>query len=394
MTDVREFLLEIEDTMPLAGHSTFKEDWMEDVREYAEDCGIGGEGLQQLEALLAARSMTHAAVVGGTSVAVAVAGAVGGTAGAGAAPGAAQEAWEWLLTAPQVEQRTDAWYAESKNLLTASEVATVFKAGRTRGTLVMAKAAPPADVTSRGSRTAVERSETSPFAWGIRYEPVVKEYLEKSLGATIVDLGRIRHRTVERIAASPDGLITSCTDSGLVGRLVEIKCPSTRIIKGDTIPFEYWCQMQLQMEVCGRPACEYVEAKFREVDGADDTALSRGWITLQCNTDTEENRYIYKDTADAVPQEGAWANVETYGWELVQLRRVTVLRDANWFNTSIPAFEQFWKDVEGAKAGTWILPPSSRVKKEKAPVAEECAIVDDAVADTPVAAAAAATPQP
>jgi hypothetical protein len=328
------------------------------------------------------------------------------------------ETWKWLLTTPQVEQRTAEWYAETRNMLTASEIATVFKAGRTRGALIMAKvglpvataeAAKAADAVKTEAadtpkarappRLAVGRKETTSLDWGVRYEPVVKAHLEKTLGCAIQDLGRIRHRTHARIAASPDGLITSCSsDPALIGRLVEIKCPSTRVIKDDVIPFEYWCQMQLQMEVCDRPACEFVEAKFREPAASapaaqaqaqaqveqtsSNTILDNGWITLESNIETDENRYVYHETEQQPLQDEKWASVETYQWELVRLRRVTVLRDEAWYANSQEKFAEFWKDVESARAGTWQMPPA---RERKAKIIEEpierCEIVNDTEAE-------------
>jgi len=245
-------------------------------------------------------------------------------------------------------------------------------------------------------RLAVGRKETTSLDWGVRYEPVVKAHLEKTLGCTIQDLGRIRHRTDARIAASPDGLITSCSsDPALIGRLVEIKCPSTRVIKDDAISFEYWCQMQLQMEVCDRPACEFVEVKFREPAFAaasagaqveqttatpSNTIIDSGWITLESNIETDVNRYVYHDTETPPPQDEMWASVETYQWELIRLRRVTVLRDSAWYANSQEKFAEFWKDVEAARAGTWQMPPA-RERKTKAEPVEKCGIVNDTEVD-------------
>jgi hypothetical protein len=366
---VAEFLKEMEDAHPLGSHAKFYDGWSEDIRGYAEDAGIlqTDDDVRTLDMCLSIRSMVHEAAVGGS--------------GPDVEAKIDADAWKWLLTTKQVEQRTLEWYLETKNILTASEVATVFKGGRTRGSMVMAKATPPPeDAPQRYSGSlAVERRSTGPMDWGVRYEPVVKEHLEKTLRCKIHDLGRIRHRTDQRIAASPDGLVVSCErDASLIGRLIEIKCPSTRVIKDGVIPFEYWCQMQLQMEVCGVDACEFVEAKFRECELSEASecsdAIDSGTITLLSNTETGENKYSYGPPG---APDDAWAVVESYCWELIQLRRVTVLRDVHWFAQSQPAFEEFWKDVAAAKAGTWTLPPG-RTKKVKADVTgAACKIVDD-----------------
>jgi putative phage-type endonuclease len=370
---VVDFLESMEESHPLGAHAKFYDAWATDILGFAEEGGVlqtDGDR-RTLGMLLDIRRLVHEASTGGNT--------------ASASASAVQEEnplWHWLLTATQVEQRTPEWYQETRNMITASEVATVFKSGRTRGQLVMSKASPPAERFI--ASLAVPKASTGPMDWGVRYEPVVKEFLENSLKAKIHDLGSIRHRTNPKIAASPDGLIIASEIAPeLAGRLVEIKCPSTRVIKDGEIPFEYWCQMQLQMEVCGVDACEFVEAKFVEelpapsvqAQGAEvQTPLATGFISLVNKDDV--NKYIYHSTAAPAPAAAPaeeWTLLETYPWYLLKLRRVTVPRDVNWFAQSQPAFEQFWTDVEGAKAGTWILPPG-RPKKVETP---RCQIADD-----------------
>jgi putative phage-type endonuclease len=371
-TAVADFLETMEESHPLGAHVKFYDSWATDIQSFAEEGGVlqTDADKQTLGMLMEIRRLVHEA-------------ACGGSAAASAAVAEANPLWHWLLTATQVEQRTPEWYQETRNMITASEVATVFKSGRTRGQLVMAKASPPAERFI--ASLAVEKRSTGPMDWGVRYEPVVKQYLEDSLAAKIHDLGRIRHRTDPKVAASPDGLFVACEKAPeLVGRLVEIKCPSTRVIKDGEIPFEYWCQMQLQMEVCGVGACEFVEAKFvEELPATDATTeplaeprsnhLATGFISLLTKDDV--NKYLYHSSPEP-PQEAEWHIVETYPWFLMKLRRVTVLRDETWFAQSQPAFEQFWKDVEGAKAGTWVLPPG-RAKKVKEPETPRCQILDE-----------------
>jgi hypothetical protein len=286
-----------------------------------------------------------------------------------------EDDWRWLLTTNQVEQRTGEWYSETKNLITASEIASLWKGGRTRGTMVMSKVPnPSAPVINK--QGALRREHTGPMDWGVRYEPVVKQILEETLGAKIQELGRIRHRSVARVAASPDGLFTECAkEPELVGTLVEIKCPPSRVIN-DKIPFDYWCQMQLQMEVCGRPSCEFVEVKFKELEGEPSEAELQGWITLEGNSETMELRYLYSGLGAKSPvpvSEGDWVLVEAYQWEAVKLRRVTVKKDDAWFPGIQGDLEAFWKDVAAARVGEWKMPDA---KPRASKVASGCAIVD------------------
>ena len=387
-----EFLRIYEDTHPLLGHLGYFNAWADSARELW-GVQMEGEDIEPLEDLLEYRKK--------------LCGSASASAKANPFTQSTQkdDTWKWLLTTKQIEQRTDEWYSETKNLITASEIAAIWKGPRSRAALVLAKAPPapacplyesedPVFVPQRN--LAVRRENTGPMDWGVRYEPVVKQILEDSLGAKIQDLGRIRHREVSRVAASPDGLFVECTkEPALVGTLVEIKCPPSRVIN-DKIPFDYWCQMQLQMEVCGRPSCEFVEAKFREF-GQDEEASSpsaslpspsasspsaKGWIVLEGNSDTMETRYTYSSTEPFGPegreaQESPWVFMEKYQWELVHMRRITVPKDTAWFQSIQPDLAAFWTDVEAARKGEWV-PPSPRPSKKKKEAEEgRCAIVED-----------------
>ena len=343
---VAEFLGSIEEFYPLGTHPRFQKEWSDDIREFAKEHGDIDENI--LEGILSFRQ-TIASIA---SIASSHAESKG-----------QDDSWKWLITVHQVEQRTEEWYAETKNILTASEVSAVFKGGRTRGALVMAKASNEPRCIPKP--LALRREDMGPMDWGVKYEPIVKSYLEKSLKCKIAELGRIRHRSDSKIAASPDGLIVECESSELVGRLVEIKCPYTRVIN-DKISFDYWCQMQLQMEVCDRPVCEFVEVKFKE----DEVENPGGWIRLQTHTETFVNRYIYDDTKNN-EEDAEWLTIENYPWEIVTFKRVSVPRDENWFKQSQETFAEFWKDVEGARAGTWTQPPSRSKNK-----VTKCEIID------------------
>jgi len=329
LTEECEFVQSIEDILPLT-HDP--ENWKEDIRIARETIDEPGSA-SALEAILDFRTeLFEAATVA---------------------------SYQWLLDAVQVAQRTKEWYEETKDILTASEFSNVWKGPRTRAALVLSKA-PKDDTPRHSSRLACYKQETSPMDWGVRYEPVVKQLLKY----TIQDLGRIRHRKDSRLAASPDGLFVGKGE--YEGYLVEIKCPTTRPIKED-IPFEYWCQMQLQMEVCDRQKCLYVEMKFKEVPFEEGM---EHWISLDRNDETFELRYRY--SPNTTLEEG-WTSVEQYGWEVLETRKTLVNRDSVWFASIQGDLELFWKDVQEARAGTWnpdLPPPRKSNKKEK------CHIVD------------------
>ncbi len=355
MYSASEFLKHYENINPLPTNLAFYEVWAEDARELWDiqielDHGHLDAVLSFRRKLLEEGSAANSKLK------------------------AQDDSWKWLITAKQVEQRTQEWYMETKNIVTASEIAAIWKGPRTRAALVMSKVGEAAEVSVKRN-SAFPRNQTGPMDWGVRYEPVVKQILEDTLGAKIQELGRIRHRNDPKVAASPDGLITECSKAPeLVGSLVEIKCPPTRVIN-DKIPFEYWCQMQLQMEVCDRPSCEFVEVKFKELDSdATPTNPLHGWITLEGNQETMDLRYAYCQSHD---KQDGWVPIETYQWEVVQLRRVTLQRDPVWFQASQVELQAFWNDVEAARQGKWIPPPKKEKKGTASAAAQKgCAIVN------------------
>ena len=351
-----EFLRIYEDVNPLQGHLGFFKSWASSARQLWKE--QVEEDTEHLDSVLEVRKALLSSVAEPIeNVEV------------------PSEDWRWLLTTNQVEQRTGEWYSETKNLITASEIASLWKGGRTRGTMVMSKV-PSLSSPVINRQGALRRQHTGPMDWGVRYEPVVKQILEETMGAKIQELGRIRHRSVARVAASPDGLFIECTKyPELVGTLVEIKCPPSRVIN-DKIPFDYWCQMQLQMEVCGRPSCEFVEVKFKELVDEVPSEELNGWITLEGNTETMELRYIYSELGAKGPvpvSDGDWVVVEAYQWEAVKLRRVTVKKDDAWFPSIQGDLDAFWKDVDAARIGEWKLPDA---KPRPSKVTSGCAIVD------------------
>jgi putative phage-type endonuclease len=330
----------LEEIHPLPTHPSYFDAWAEDILDFWETMDLVPP---ELYTLLAWRKRLFELSFHGISEHV------------------DSDSWQWLLTVEQMPQRTTDWYTQKINMVTASEISSLWKGPRARINLIAAKCTPP---EPREKRLAITRAETNPMDWGVRYEPVVKMILEKD-GAQIQELGRIQHRTVRGLAASPDGLYTA---GPLKGSLVEIKCPVSRAIQNE-IPFDYWCQMQIQMEVCGIDSCEYVEAKFKE-----DDADPQGYISLLLHTDddTHEMKYVYHtEPGHQVGPDEPWICIETYSWSCTSIRRTIVKRDGAWFERMRPDIDLFWKEVADVREGRRVLEPAKRKVKveEIVPVA-------------------------
>ena len=287
-------------------------------------------------------------------------------------PEARHKAAEELLRRPQVPQRTQAWYEQGKQVLTASEFSKLLGTPRSVSQLVMSKV--PTEVSQKTNRLACMSCEMGPFDWGVRFEPVVKQILTESWGVKIVDAGRIMHPTDSHIAASPDGIILDATDPARIGRLLEIKCPITRKI-GEGVPFDYWCQMQIQMEVTGIDECEYVEVKLESIQGTttDISGEAQGHVWLLQNPMTCEMTYRYTEGEAAALKTDGWHELEKIPWRLSKMYAVTVTRDRGWFLETAEAREKFWNDVELARKGAF-QEVSGRVIVTKEPAG--CMIID------------------
>jgi len=148
---------------------------------------------------------------------------------------------------------------------------------------------------------------------------------------------------------------------------VEIKAPLSRVLTGD-IPLDYWCQMQLQAEVCGADAVEYVEARLASSPTGPTVAQ---WAAAKLGVvgvlfvvsptaggPAQDYEYAYSpvftDVAECLAyrprlQEGAVV-IETCVWWVEDWYTTTVLRNRRWWAAvGQPAYEAFWRDVDAAR---------------------------------------------
>lgn len=90
--------------------------------------------------------------------------------------------------------------------------------------------------------------------WGTEQEPYARAAYEVQEGVMVDKVGLVLHPTIDRAAASPDGLAGD--------GLVEIKAPKTathlQYMLDGTVPEKYKPQMLWQMSCTGRPWCDFV----------------------------------------------------------------------------------------------------------------------------------------
>jgi len=287
-----------------------------------------------------------------------------------------------LCARQQTEQRSAAWYEQATRLLTASELGGLTGSPRARAQLIQSKLNPK----ERLSQTlAVPSAAMTPFDWGIRFEPVVKLIYEYKHQVEIRELGRLVSEEDERVSASPDGLLYSDPTNERTGRLIEIKCPVTRIPDGK-VPKDYYSQIQMQLHVTGLSSCHFVEAVFTSpyssplkrppllTFGPPEPSLWGELLLIQTSVgDSHTERYEY----GPVNGKAVWAPsvnetlLETIPWTLYRWSDQLVPQDPTWWPALKPMVDAFWADVERARIDPSFLAPLLAPLKKKE---EACAI--------------------
>lgn len=278
---------------------------------------------------------------------------------------------EGIFEKHQVEQRSEKWYEDMQHMITASEFSKLFESPRTRGQMVLSKVQPP---EKRSNILAKPTEFLSPMDWGIRFEPVIRKHLEELWKCNIYECGRLKHPDNIPLGASPDGIITKLNEiEDRYGRLVEIKCPYSREV-GKKIPFDYWCQMQIQMEVTNLNECEYVEVEIKSNSPKnmnvkfDESSKIETMYLLN-----KEDTYIYSYDEEGKDNllKHNYILVETIQYTIHKVHNVLVKRDVKWYESTKLIQEEFWNDVKKAEEGKFVLPSSKRK------INDECLIDDE-----------------
>lgn len=257
----------------------------------------------------------------------------------------------------QPEQRTEEWYKYRYNMLTASSLWKIFKSHSTQKELIKSKKK-PLDL-SKYKNVNTE----SPLHWGHKYEPLSVLIYENIFNTNVGDFGCIKHDTYDFIGASPDG-INIKENNKLHGRMLEIKNIVNRQING--IPkYEYWIQMQIQMEVCNLNYCDFWECKFIEYNSYDEFSRDgtfnhtrnymRKGIIIQL-FDGKEPKYFYppldlkinefenwKDTVIDSNLMCSW--IRDIYWYLDEYSCVLVERNKEWFKHSLNDIKFIWSKI-------------------------------------------------
>jgi YqaJ-like viral recombinase domain len=287
-----------------------------------------------------------------------------------------------LLDRKSTVQRSPEWYSEAVDLLTASEFGHVIEnTGRRRAVIKNKLGGPAGYVKSIVGFSAMGSTE-----WGSCFEQVIRQIYCEMYSCTVAELGRIRHGTLEKLAASPDGIVTH---GPRAGRLLEIKAPKSRLLVADVVPDEYYCQVQVQMEVCDIELADYCECRL--LTGSTWTDCSGSYVGSVCLVSDGEPSYAYSpvfaDTAAGrlaaetwTPEEGGV--VERCVWQIAGWQVITLPRNRKWWSVvGLPAYQRFWLDVAAARADPMFFAPNVPDFEEPldlTPAPSEAMFLDDA----------------
>ena len=328
---------------------------------------------------------------------------------------------------PQPEQRTPEWYTFRNNRLTASDLWYVVDDNKAKIYDILKK----------------KCGEENPFIpgkaiiHGVKFEPVATSLYEKMNDVEILEFGCLPHSFVPFFGASPDGICgPESRNKNYVGRMLEIKCPKSRVITG-FIPEVYQAQMQGQLEVCDLDYCDYLECEFQMyssqeeflgdifrstngtdvVLGSDNTGEKshiqpqslvdinktskgnyKGAIVEIYDTSTKKTRYEYyyggfKTTEECDKWEEKYIDeilasetlehLGTTYWYLNNYSCVLVKRDKDWFSKNFHRIQAFWDSVEHARIHG-IPEKEKRGKKQQEPPKIDMTQFTGTIVDTKV----------
>ena len=269
-------------------------------------------------------------------------------------------------------QQTKEWFREKRDILTASEFSQAVGNTKARADLIRSKVEHRLyDIHSDDVQRTVFLSRDgrlNALAWGQKYEPVIKQIYSKYIAkGEVYDCGRYRHPLLPNLAASPDGVIIN---GPRAGRLLEIKSPLSREIEDDMIPEEYYCQTQVQMQVCDAEYLDFCECRL--VAGEKWKLKGNGFCVgavavVGDRQDYRTWRYVYsplfENTAEGRSECETWRPsdeevLEINLWEIEKIQVVTLRRNPRWWAiVGQPAYESFWKAVYDARKDPLYLAP-------------------------------------
>ena len=151
-------------------------------------------------------------------------------------------------------QYSEEWWEARRGVVTASPILGICKGSR--GAYLASRKNYMADkIIEILTGKQPDGFTSSAMQWGTDTEPLARAIYEAETGNIVKDVGLIRHPTIERLGASPDGVINDDIT-------LEIKCPNTathiEFLLNPVIKKDYIYQMNCQMMCTGATVCHFV----------------------------------------------------------------------------------------------------------------------------------------
>lgn len=116
---------------------------------------------------------------------------------------------------------------------------------------------------------------------GKKYENACALNYEFLNDVHLEEFGLLKHETISFLGASPDSIVSPFrrdmkTHTELIGRMIEIKCLTSRKLKTDGViyggvcPEYYYCQVQLQLECCNLNECDFIQYRIYEYENEEE----------------------------------------------------------------------------------------------------------------------------
>lgn len=155
--------------------------------------------------------------------------------------------------------------------------------------------------------------------WGNKYESVICTFYEQLKNTKVLEFGLLPHPVFDWLKASPDGICEN-------GTMLEIKAPYRRKLNG-IIPFYYWIQVQLQLEVADLDICDYIECKITETSkyDYDKSELPKGFFV-------EEDKKLIHFVNNNNEKDITSVAAKTIYFVIEEYDIISIKREKGWFN--------------------------------------------------------------
>lgn len=268
---------------------------------------------------------------------------------------------EYFRQLPFYKQKSKKWLEQRNQYLTGSIIATALglTGSVARKKLLINKA-------SNGQINYFYGNEAT--NWGNKYETPARQIYSYRNAIEVYEFGLIPSQQYGILGVSPDGI--------MLNKMLEIKCPWSRVIDGK-IKIDYYHQMQEQMHVCNYTQCDFLECRFVELlpdqfwddfnyyDAKINPNREKGLILLCLSVDSEtaeiEIEYLYSpidyhldqiklktweiETIQSLSTQKSRIYIQTIYWNLSIYRCQSVNRDPQWINKYYSKLVQFWTEV-------------------------------------------------